>query len=188
MDVMDINWALISSWRDMFGQLFDTSARLSVLQKCKSLKITYNNAKTEMSAHPAIRAIYLQGWLASRLKWNYHSAEKVNDITLISYFNITHPSIVALCEETDVNLPNGAIISIELNSIEGDTFLISRKQSLSQVVIHISSHNQCELPYTLPLPDVHQGLTFMKEIFYHKLSDQYREMLNIISKLDNTVL
>lgn len=188
MDVMDINWALISNWRDMLVQLFDTPARLSVLQKCKSLRITYNNAKKEISHHPEIRAIYLQGWLASRLKWNYYNAEKVDGMTIISFAAEGHPSIVALCPQSDDSLPPGAIISIELNSIDGHVFYISRKQSLSQVVVHISSLDQCELPYILPLPDVHQGLTFMKEIFYHKLGDHYRDMLKIISKMDKAAL
>jgi len=188
MDVMDINWALVSNWRDMLGQLFDTPSRLSVLQKCKSLRITYNDAKTEMSYHPAIRAIYLQGWLASRLKWNYCNTEKIDGMTIISFTTKEHPSIVALCAQTDDKLPPGAIIAIELDTIDGYTFYISRKQSLSQVVVHISSHEQCELPYTLPLPDVHQGMTFIKEIFYQKLSDHYCDMLKIISKMDSTAL
>lgn len=192
MDVMDINWALVSNWRDMLVQLFDTPARFSVLQKCKSLRITYNHINTEMSHHPAIRAIYIQGWLASRLQWKYHNAEKVdgitiNGMTIISYVSKDHPSIVALCPKADESLPPGAIISIELNSIDGQTIYISRKQSLSQVFIHISSLEQCELPYTLPLPDVHQGLTFIKEIFYHKLSNHYRDMLKLISKMDKVL-
>jgi glucose-6-phosphate dehydrogenase assembly protein OpcA len=188
IDIMDINWALISSWRDMLVQLFDTPARFSVLQKCKSLRITYNNIKTEMSHYPAIRAVYLQAWLASRLKWRYCNTEKLDGITIISFTTDEHPSIVALSPQTDDNLPPGAIISIELVSIDGCMIDISRRQSLSQATIHISSHRQCELPYTLPLPDVHQGLAFIKEIFYHKLGDHYLDMLKIISKMDKSAL
>lgn len=188
MDVMDINWALVSNWRDMLVQLFDAPARFSVLQKCKSLRITYNHVNTEIPHHQAIRAIYIQGWLASRLQWKYYDAEKVNGMTIISYMTKEHPSIVALCPKADDSLPPGAIISIELNSIDDQTFYVSRKQSLSQVVIHISSRDQCELPYTLPLPDVHQGLTFIKEIFYHKLGNHYHDMLKLISKMDKVVL
>lgn len=188
MEIMDINWALVSNWRDMLVQLFDTPARFSVLQKCKSLRITYNHVNKDMSHHPAIRAIYIQGWLASRLQWKYNDAEKVDGMTMISYLSKEHPSIVALCPQADDSLPPGAIISIELNSVDGQSFYISRKQSLSQVVIHISSREQCELPYTLPLPDVHQGLTFIKEIFYHQLSSHYHDMLKLISKMDKVVL
>lgn len=188
MDIMDINWALLSNWRDILVQLFDTPARFSLLQKCKSLQITYNSSKTEVSHHPAIRAIYLQGWLASRLQWKYHAAEKVDDITIINYIGQEHPSVVALCPKKDDSLPPGSIISIELNSIDGCSIYIYRKQTLSQAVVHISSREQCELPYNVPLPNVHQGLAFMKEIFYHKLSDHYHDMLKIISKIDKQAL
>lgn len=188
IEVMDINWALISNWRDMLRQLFDNPSRLSVLQNCKSLRITYNDAKTEMSYHPAIRAIYLQGWIASRLKWNYCTAEKSDGLTIISYKTLEHPSIVALNAQTVENIPPGAIISIELDTTDGYMFYISRHQSLPQVTIHISSKDKCELPYSLPLPDLHQGLAFIKEIFYHKLSDHYCDMLKIISKMDNNAL
>lgn len=188
MDVMDINWALISNWRGLFAQLFDSPARLSVLQKCKSLKIVYNIAGNKNTRHPAMRALYLQGWLASCLGWTYRSSEKLDDVTMIVYAAKENPSIVTLCPQSTPNLSQGSIVSIEVNSIDGHTIFISRKQSLSLALIHASSQEQCELPFTLALPDVHQGLAFMKEIFYHTLDHHYRDVLKFISHMDETVL
>lgn len=186
MDVMDINWALVSNWRDMLVQLFDTPQKLDFLKDCKSLTISYNDTKTETLQHPEIRAMYLQGWIASRLQWKYVSSDSFQNSLIISYTMEQHPHIVALSPHTHPELPPGAIVSIEINSTDGRSYYVARKQSLSQAVVHYSSRETCELPYTLPLPDVHRGLTFMKEIFYHKLSDHYREMLSMISNLDHS--
>ena len=152
------------------------------------MKITYNDAKKDTFQHPEIRPIYLQGWLAARLKWNYYGIETYQHNTIISYTTQTYPAIVVLYPQSHKDLASGAIISIELTSVDGYSFYISRKQSLSQVVVHESSPEKCELPYTLPLPDVHQGLTFMKEIFYHSLVDHYQDMLKIIAHMDQVVL
>lgn len=183
MDIMDINWALLSNWRDVLVQMFDTPQKIDFLKNCKSLNITYNNAKTETLQHPEIRAIYLQGWLASRLKWKYRSVESLDNTKLITYLSPELPIIIALCPQGHPDLPPGAIISLEITSNDGRSYHVARKQSLSQVVVHCSSLEKCELPYSLPLPDVHRGQTFLKEIFFHKLSDHYPEMLRMIANL-----
>lgn len=184
IDVMDINWALVSNWRDMLVQMFDTQPKLHELQNCKKLCISYNDTKSETLRHPEIRAIYLQGWLASSLKWKYREAELYDQTLILSYASPQHPTIVALNPHTHTELPPGAIISLEITSTDNRSYYIARKQSLSQVVIHASSLEKCDVPYTLPLPDVHRGLFFMKEIFYYKLSNHYREMLQMIAQIN----
>lgn len=185
MDIMDINWALVSNWRDMIVQMFDTPQKLEFLKNCKKIIITYNDLKTETQQHPEIRAIYLQGWIASRLKLTYKSSETFQNHTIINYVSSAYPVIITLCPHTHADLPSGAIVSLEISSIDGRSYFVTRKKSLSQVVVHCSSLEKCELPYSLPLPDVHKGLSFMKEIFYHKLSDHYRDMLKMIANLDH---
>lgn len=184
MDIMDINWALASNWRDMLIQLFDTPEKFQQLNDCKSLIIQYNGKKTETMRHPEIRALYLQGWLACCLKWRYREAEKHEDSVVISYFGAIHPVVVALTAQDIPDQPPGAIMSIEIATATGHSYYASRKGNLPQVLIHASAKETCELPFTLPLPNVYRGLNFMREIFFSKLGEHYREMLTIISKLD----
>lgn len=189
IDIMDINWALISNWRDVIGQVFDSPEKLEQIINCKSMIISYNGYKTENYQHPEIRPIYLQGWIASRLKWRYKQTENINNQGIITYYSDNNPVVIGLHPKNYEGLPPGAIYSIEMMTTHGETFFITRKENnFSQVLVKSSSKVTCELPFTLPLPNVHRGMNFMKEIFYQKLSSHYGEMLNLISQIDFKLL
>jgi glucose-6-phosphate dehydrogenase assembly protein OpcA len=184
MDVMDINWALVSNWRDVLVEVFDTPEKIQHLYDCKSLIIKYNECKTETALHPEARALYLQGWLASALGWTYQTTEHFYDDTVISYMGTVHPAIVGLSPQHVPSLPLGAILSMELTTADQQTYYICRKENVQQVEVHISSRDTCELPFTLSLPNIHRGLSFMREIFFNALGNHYRDTLKNIAKID----
>lgn len=184
MEIMDINWALVSNWRDLLGEIFDAPEKIEHLKACKSIIINYNSYKTPTTEHPETRALYLQGWLASALHWKYQGIERFESNTVLSYFGAVHPVVIGLSPQEIPTLPPGAISSIEIKTSTHQTYLISRKDNLEQVTVHISSTDTCELPFTLYLPNIHKGLFFMKEIFFSGLGDHYRETLKAISKID----
>lgn len=184
MDVMDINWALVSNWRDLLVEIFDTPEKLEQLYCSKSIVINYNDPNTPTSQNPEIRALYLQGWLASALNWKLQEMEYFKGSAVLSYFGRVHPVVVALSPQKAPSLPPGAITSIEITTTTGYTYFISRKEDLPQAVVHVSSKESCELPITLSLPNVHRGLSFMREIFFGSLGEHYRATLKKIAKLD----
>lgn len=181
MDVMDVNWAMLSNWRDMLAQLFDTEEKLEHLRASKSIQITYNSRVGDLQ--PAIRAMYLQGWLAARLKWHFHDYEQLGDTHVFSYTASSLPVIVSLAPQHLPDLPAGALIGIEIKTHNGYTYQIMRKAQQSQVVVHVTKQQLCDMPFSLPLPNVYRGLHFMKEMFFHKLSDHYRDMLNMVAQI-----
>lgn len=184
MDIMDVNWALVSNWRDVISELFDTPDKLENLKACKSLVIQYNCLKTETNLHPEMRALYLQGWLASALNWKYQNIEHFETSTILSYYSSLHPVIIGLHPQEIPNLPQGAITSIEIITSTDHTYSITRRDNLPQVSVHISSRNTCELPFYLSLPNIHKGLTFMREIFFGSLGSHYRETLKAIAQIN----
>ncbi|MEI8365486.1 MAG: glucose-6-phosphate dehydrogenase assembly protein OpcA [Parachlamydiaceae bacterium] len=184
MDIMDVSWALISSWRDVLTQLFDTPEKIKQLCSIKSVVIRYNGCTTDTMLHPEIRALYLQAWLACRLQWKYNKIEHLNNTIIIGYSSRLHPSVVAVVPETHPELPPGAINAIEITLLDGQSYLLMRKPNTSQALIHVSSRETCELPFTLSLPNVHKGMTFMREIFFSKLGEHYSQMLNVLSEIE----
>lgn len=184
IDVVDINWALISNWRDMLFELFSTPEKVAELQRCKSLTIHYNRSATERVQHPEIRAIYLQGWLASQLQWKSRKITTSSEQMTLLYDGPNNPIEVILIPGNYKDLPSGGISSLEILLTDGNSYFINRKPNISQVVVHASSTIECQLPFTLPLPNIHRGLTFIKEIFYSKPSLHYRDMLKTISKIN----
>lgn len=184
MDIMDVSWALVSGWRDMLNQLFDTSEKIKQLYKIKSVIIHYNCSTTETMLHPEIRALYLQAWLACRLEWEYISTDWFDGSIVIAYRGPVHPAVIALSPEHHSELPPGAISSIDIATSEGQSYVILRKPTLSQALVHSSSKDTCDLPFTLSLPNVHKGMGFMREIFFSKLGTHYADMLQVLSKIN----
>lgn len=183
MEIMDLSWALISNWRDLLTQLFDSERGIEDLDAIKSVIIKYNSHGSDTSQHLEIRALYLQAWLACCLGWKYCETETFDNCPVITYVGEVHPSIVALTPEENPALPSGAIMGIDFQMTNGTSYSLSRREHLSQVLVHISTKETCELPFTLPLPNVHRGLTFMREMFFSKLGERYKEMLKILTEI-----
>lgn len=185
MDIMDINWALLSSWREIFSRLFDAPEKINDLRACESMTITYNESTDQRHRHPKIRAIYLQGWIAQRLEWTYDRLEvSSSGITIYYHGSNNQPVIVKIVPDVNPNLPLGSIILITIKTMNEMCYHLARKPNLSQIIIHTSSPETCELPLTLAAPNVHRGLEFLTEIFYAKLGEQYRQMIDFISPLN----
>jgi glucose-6-phosphate dehydrogenase assembly protein OpcA len=183
IEIMDINWALLSQWRDLLGQLFGTEEKLSMLTRSKSMIITYNTTQKYTMSHPEIRALYMQAWLASRMNWKFFNVETFQGNLVISYISENNPVIVALAPFNDETAPPGAILNIELRTIDDNILSIIRKSNLPQVLVHVSTKETCELPIVLPLPNVYRGLNFLREIFFSVMGEHYRDMLAIISEM-----
>lgn len=185
IEIMDINWALTSNWREILAQIFDTPDKIHQLESSKTINITYNDHKTEFLKHSEIRAIYLQGWLATQLGWTFSKIANQDGKRILTYKSKDKQEVViTLSPEIQTTLPPGAILEIEIATKDDHFCAISRKQNTSQVTVHASTLEECALPFTLPLPNIHRGFTFMKEIFYHSTSDHYRHMLKTISQIE----
>lgn len=188
MEVMDINWALVSNWRDTLYQLFDTEERIDHLADTKTIIINYNVAQTDTHKQPEIRALYLQGWLAASMGWKYRAAERSGPDLIITYVGAVHPVVIALSPKNVPSVPSGAITNIEIASVKGQQYSVSRKETLPQVVVHVSTRETCDLPYTLALSNVHRGTTFMKEIFFNVPGANFKKALKMISRIDPNAL
>jgi len=71
-EVRDLNWPRLTPWRDLIAQFFDTRAARTHLKELAKVEIRC--AFSHESATPL--ALLLAGWLASRLGWQWVSAEK----------------------------------------------------------------------------------------------------------------
>lgn len=184
IDVLDLNWAMIFGWIDVMNTIFHSKDDYIHLYHAKDLLITYNSKKTEYVHHPEIQAIYLQGWLASCLKWNFKNIQKYEDSTKLIYNNGEHDITVTLFPQQQAQSQSGSILSIDLSTTTDHYYLIARKLGQAKVIVHISSLDKCELPLTLPLPDTKQGIPFLKEIFYYGTSQHYCQMLQTLQRIN----
>ncbi|CUI16600.1 Glucose-6-phosphate dehydrogenase family protein [Candidatus Protochlamydia naegleriophila] len=181
IQVVDMNWARIGGWREILAQTFDSKERLAQLASVQYVKIIYNDLHSPFFRHPDTQAIYLQAWLASRLGWKFIKSEKKENTLVLNYQGQQDPIQIDLVADTRTDLLPEDIIAAEVSNQKNYICNLMR-QGNNQVVVHASNQYQCELPFTLWLPTIRSGRSFMQEIFYQKVSDHYSEMLNLISK------
>lgn len=178
--IVDMNWARIEGWREVLAQIFDSPERFDQLAKANSIEIFYNNTPSELFIHPDTQAVYLQAWLASRLKWQFLRVEKEDESLIIHYQSNTQPHSIRLTPAIDSKFESEDILGIEVLGDKGYECHMKRIRS-EQVKVQASNQSQCELPFLLLMPTLRSGRNFMQEIFFQKMSDHYESMLHLIS-------
>lgn len=184
LELLDINWGLTSSWREILSQVFYLPEHLQQLVKSKSINIIYNCLRSDWIQQPEVQSIYIEAWMATRLGWQLDSMIRQNGERLFTYTGKESDIQIKLVPKLYEDLPPGGIVSFSLHSVEGYHFLLERHPTQPKVTINCSSEVMCELPYSLPQKDTRRGFTFMTEVFYSIPSHHYIEVLEHINKID----
>ncbi len=179
-EVMDLNWANISSWRDAIATMYNTPESLEELKSASQIKVTFNSVASEYIRNHEIRAIYFQGWLAGRLGWKFDSADATKEPLSISYSGGKHH--VELIGKEMKQFDPGSILSLEITTSKRH-YIFNRHETQPKVIVHTSNQDHCEMPITLAFPDIHRSSVFMQEVFYQSATGHYREMLETIAPI-----
>ncbi|MBB65295.1 MAG: hypothetical protein CMO81_09550 [Waddliaceae bacterium] len=182
--ITDLNWARVSAWRNLFAQTFEDPEDIDHLQSSQKIAIKYNATKDDTCRNCQVQAIYLQGWLAGRLRWMFKELERNGKEVKITY--ITHSGSVEITLEPSFreDLPAGSIIGINVFGSHQSHYAMERIESTRQVKISISSYDQCQIPHYTLLSNLERNHSLMKEIFYDTNSHHYSNMLQAISQMD----
>ncbi len=74
-ELIDMNWIMISGWREVIRETFYTEERIADLNRATRITITRHIEKSQDWHEKAIQAIYLQGWLAAQQGWRFQRKE-----------------------------------------------------------------------------------------------------------------
>ncbi len=184
LDLIDLNWARISGWREVIGKVFDSEDRLQSLAKARNLTITYNEVKGLPAAGTQTQALYLQAWLADRFGWKLQNISKDSSKKIATYQHRGGEALVTLIPGSEPNRPPGMLLSVEVAAPNQSEFSMKRQPNSRQLMVHVSSSDACELPFTVLLPGVRRSYPFLKELFYAPGSPHYFTMLNLLAKQD----
>lgn len=180
---IDINWTLLSGWRQILRQIFDNAVCSELLSNNIGIEIYYNIKNTDWLFHPETQSLYLLEWLASNLNWQIKSAP----IEKESEYNFTCTTqedkfTASFYPQLYPNILPGSVVGINVNAKEENVFSIMPVPNAAKVVAHISSAESCELPFTLALPNLKPGFPYVKELFFNRTGEHYRKMLQTISQ------
>lgn len=178
LEFMDLNWINTQGWRKNLSQIFHSQDAFNKLEKTISLQIHYNNTQqSNESIQTNIQASYLINWLASILGWNY--LEKKSNNSPLNFFNpkIDQSIVISLIPRNEEEIPLGTIIDFDLSTLDSQFISVSPLGYLEKVVVHISTLNTCDLPFTLPLSSLKKPFPYIKELCYAPVSSSYQPML-----------
>jgi len=75
IQLTDLNWNRITSWRQLLAQCFDSPDRRPYLDCLSEVRIEYEQDSARLATQRA-QGLLLTGWLASRLGWEFLRSER----------------------------------------------------------------------------------------------------------------
>lgn len=173
-DIADLNWARIENWRDLLTETFYSTERLTQLKRARLIHIHYNS----QASGTKTQSIYLQGWIASQLKWTFRKHDQGNTFYYDECTVYLHPS-------TMTSLPPGRIISIQIETSKEETFNLTRHlENPRHVSIEISTKETCSLPCHTLFDAEEIGQSTVHEVTHRGTSLHYLNLLSLLSTLE----
>lgn len=187
-DIADLNWARIEGWRHALIETFKSPDKLDHIRNVSKIKIGYNCKETEFFCHTKIQAIYLQGWIANQLEWQFEKVTSDQNQLHFIYKNGEKTVEILLVPETADKLAPGRVISLEMtNKTESYTFC--RAQDQEHIInIKYSTPSLCELPSQFVFERYESGQSLVTEIFHQGTSPHYFSLLQMIQKLPKEII
>jgi glucose-6-phosphate dehydrogenase assembly protein OpcA len=179
---IDLNWARTKPWRETFARVFNTKESLSLLSSCNRIEIRYSRRPMHGgNSSPDTQPILFQAWLSSRLGWQLVSVEENTDHMLIRYSSNSR-EISVIITPTDSNiLEEGNVSSVEIRGDNDLHYLLSYERDDRHIVIHASSQDRCEIPYSVFVGSFQRGRALPVEIFLQTPSEHYLPTLEALS-------
>lgn len=176
-DVGDLNWARTENWRKLLASTFYSQERLAELKQCSSIQIVYNDHE--------IQSLYLQGWIATQLKWKLKKLSREEKKITLTYERQGGTVEVTLYPEQHKTLAGGAILSIDLHMQDQNHFSFGRSLHLPQQVnMRFSTLVQCNIPLQYLFPKEESGASLVKEICHKGTSSHFLDLLHQIKELN----
>jgi glucose-6-phosphate dehydrogenase assembly protein OpcA len=180
---VDLNWARTKPWREALSKVFNSADALSDLMHCGRLEFRYSRRPgTSYDRCLDTQAIYLQAWIANRLRWQLVSVnESANEIQLV-YATNQHETVVVLSPADSDFMEEGSVTSVELRGQKDVHYLLNYDRDDRHIAVHASCQDRCEMPYTIFVGSFQRGRTLPTEIFQQAASEHYLPMLGALAQ------
>lgn len=188
LEFIDLNWVRTKEWRNVIQRVFDIPIAIQRLRLNKGIKITYNDKQADFAKHVELQAIYLTAWLITQMQWQWITQKDEEGIHTVICKNPQQEFAISLYPNTFDDLNPGSIAEVEVLGYEDISYLISHMENLPKAVVHISSMETCELPYTLPLPGLKNGSVTTTDLIFSPPSNHYRNMLELLQRRNTSCL
>ncbi len=116
--VSDLNWARLTLWRGLLADFYDVPTYQPLLDEVDYVRIDYVAPENEPKA-VAPQALFIAGWLASRLGWTLsEQMAEAHDETFLVRFTGLNPGADLSSTLTDSKDTGERVVFLELNRVE----------------------------------------------------------------------
>ena len=185
----DLNWGRSAPWRELFARTFNSEKHFSALANAKEIQITYNAHSTRDFHHSKIQSTYFQGWLASKLAWNFNGYLGGIEESSFLYKSDKGPVSIILTPKENSHLPSGRILQIDLLSRNHTHVSCKRMHNhLHKVSIERSTPSLCQMPAFFLLDKESSGQSLTHEIYNKGTNETFLNVLHSLSNLREEAL
>lgn len=181
IEVMDVNWVRIEDWRNAMRQIFSSTICLEHLRQTHGILVKYCSKQSATCRRPELPALYFAGWLSGQMGWKEKSRKYDGGRWEIVFFNGKNDFTMTLSPQEYDKFSLGTIVEVEVIGMDDHSFLIAPVPKTSKVVVHITSRETCELPFSLSMPSFKNGFPFISELMFDTTSQHYKNMLKNFS-------
>lgn len=146
LDIADLNWSRILSWRTLLFNYFNDPATSTHLAHLKHIEIFYNQMQSPIFCHTQAQSLYFAFWIAQSLHLPFVEMKKEGD-ALILYFDHTGEKIAFEVKPLQNTLVNaGKILGIKLHLDHEMTIsMVRNEKNPKELLIDASDLTRCSL-------------------------------------------
>ena len=182
--IADLNWVRTEPWRDLLARTFADPAPLQALTSAQNIRILYNSCLGPYCHHSNAQAIYLQGWLASQLRWGCGDYDQVEEHQRVACQTLHGEVIFLVLPELREGVPEGQVSGIEISCREGRLFRFLRRDAPGFVVdLEVEYPTHCEMPVCIIRSAFERGHSLASEVFSPGTNPHFVEMLHWLSRV-----
>jgi glucose-6-phosphate dehydrogenase assembly protein OpcA len=183
-DFIDMEWLIGQPWRNALRYAFELKKAYEWLKISNQIHIHYNDLNLSGQPPTESQTAYLISWLASLMQWKFEKKEQKDKSKTLKFLAKEGKSCsIYITPEQDPDYPSGAVLKMELSSHDEHYMSIVPLNKTSKGVVHISSTETCEIPYTIPLNLKSTSLD-IHSLLYIPMSNHYPLMLQKMSSIE----
>lgn len=186
IDIADLNWARIESWRDLLSMAFYSEENLERIQHTQSIALTFNAQESQFFCHTRIQSIYLQAWIACQLNWKFNNTRVEKGGMILNYESKYNPIEVTLTPIMNPKLPPGLILNLDIRSLDGHRYSFSRDlEQIHRITLNSFNAQQSDVSATYILQKAESGHSLVKEVTHRGTSKHFLKVLNLLKNMED---
>lgn len=190
--VSDLNWARLTFWRDLLADFYDVSAYRSLLNAVDSVRIDYVAPEfSETSVAP--QALFIAGWLASRLGWTLANEQPTKKGDDQSSFSFVRSETGGSGEQIKVELNRvtrgqrspGKLVQVELRSdlAKGASFSVARSEDNLNLLAEARLGKDTQRGRVLPVRNRSKAQLLSREMEILCNDQMYQDALEVAAAM-----